>query len=820
MRLYERFGDKGYHTCVATTFGIDFDAYESIALARLRGAGCRNNLLITDGRMLTHALGGASELPQRAGTHYTVSGVTMNGVFHPKLFLQFGRRGGRLIVGSANLTPSGLAGNLELVDTITCDDTGGGAQTLIAQAWAFVSAFIDGDQRSLANQCSWMEARTPWLNAAGGTAGLVSLADGTLAALLTSGQGDGIAERFAGIIDEAVRRLVVISPYWDPNLSALAYLSTRLGAPETAVVVDPETREFPKDAVNAISGLTLYDRGNFRAGRFIHAKAVLAQGDAADHLLIGSANCTRAALGGAGFAGSNAEACLYRRLPAGSVLEALELMDILTEENSIQASALDPPEYADDLPLEDLQRAGAGQFELQGDTLHWYPPPVNDPDACTIELLDESARGLACTFKKLTTHSGMTRRYELSETERHPAFARITFSDGRESPPAIVTRVDRLRMEIRETQRSGPQRKIEELEVDPDASLALLELLDELEGLEHDPSTPKEPLSRPQGRNENGDDRDPSHYRILTYEQFIAGRRPRTTGSTAAYNSLAGSDVAIVRSILNRIIGLGNDAEDNDNENEPYGNAFDLGDETDDAEGALVNGQDFGTRAAVSEEESDQQDRHRQGQQRRATQAELVKAVERFRDGLKTRLAANSRLTNYDLIRLRALLMILSTTASPLPMSEIGHEGDESSLRVLPVEGDQNSWPILMGRLLFAMFGGSNPAIQQLHLRNEHDQIPGDFNECWGTCYWCLQACLLAPISKPQRERVGKFLMSLARNIFFLTLPSKEELVSGQITNVINRMNDRYSKELHLDSAAIRAGHCALVEEVFSSDQT
>ena len=44
MKLYERYGDKGYHTSIITTFGIDFDAYENIILPRLRGAGCYNNV--------------------------------------------------------------------------------------------------------------------------------------------------------------------------------------------------------------------------------------------------------------------------------------------------------------------------------------------------------------------------------------------------------------------------------------------------------------------------------------------------------------------------------------------------------------------------------------------------------------------------------------------------------------------------------------------------------------------------------------------------------------------------------------------------------
>ena len=189
-------------------------------------------MVIADGRMLTHALNGASELPQRAGTHYTVSGAATGDLFHPKLILQFGRRGGRLIVGSANMTPSGLAGNLELVDTLTCDEAGSGAQQLIVQAWEFASAFIDGDRQSLANQRSWMQARAPWLDSAEAATGLVPLVDGTLAALLTSGQAEGLGERFAAMIDETVHRLVVISPYWDPCLTALSHLATRLGAME------------------------------------------------------------------------------------------------------------------------------------------------------------------------------------------------------------------------------------------------------------------------------------------------------------------------------------------------------------------------------------------------------------------------------------------------------------------------------------------------------------------------------------------------------------------------------------------------------------
>ena len=137
MKLYQQFAEKGYHTCIVTTFGLDFDTYETVVLPRLRGAGCRNNIVVADGRMLTLALDGRSSLPARAGSHYTVSGVRGNGgVFHPKLFLQVGRDRGRLMVGSANMTAAGLAGNLELIATFRSRGTGDAERQLIVQGVA------------------------------------------------------------------------------------------------------------------------------------------------------------------------------------------------------------------------------------------------------------------------------------------------------------------------------------------------------------------------------------------------------------------------------------------------------------------------------------------------------------------------------------------------------------------------------------------------------------------------------------------------------------------------------------------------------------
>jgi hypothetical protein len=120
MKLYEVFDDKGFHTTIMTTFGVEFDAFESIVLSRLRDAECRNVMLVCDAGMLGLALADAGRPPKSAGTSYLVTKARAAGVFHPKVIVQIGKNRGRLIVASANATAPGLAGNLELATTIEC----------------------------------------------------------------------------------------------------------------------------------------------------------------------------------------------------------------------------------------------------------------------------------------------------------------------------------------------------------------------------------------------------------------------------------------------------------------------------------------------------------------------------------------------------------------------------------------------------------------------------------------------------------------------------------------------------------------------------
>jgi hypothetical protein len=339
IKLYDGFNARGFHTSLITSFGVDFDAFESIVLPRLRGAGCFNTALLTDRGMLAYALEDAAALPAYAGRHYTVTGIGAAGVFHPKLVLQLGRAGGRLVVTSANMTAPGLAGNLELAGELEVESSQLGECRLLAAAWRFLQRLVPPDDPGLAYQLDWMLRRSVWLTDTEPASGPVAVADGGVAAWLASDQARGIAAEFAALVEERpVKRLTVISPYWDADLAALKFLIEELKPTETMLLIDVGNALFPRDAVRGLPNRTsIYDVEKLKVadGRFVHAKTVIVETATADHVLYGSANCTVAALGDGNAPGSNVEACLYRRLAADTVLAQLKVTALLAENASV-----------------------------------------------------------------------------------------------------------------------------------------------------------------------------------------------------------------------------------------------------------------------------------------------------------------------------------------------------------------------------------------------------------------------------------------------------------------------------------------------------
>ena len=808
MKLYDRFGTNGFHTSLISTFGIDFDTYENVCLNRLRGAGCTNNFILPDARMLSLALDGASALPRHAGRLYAAAGMgaRRKGVFHSKLFLRLGRRGGELLAGSANMTAPGLAGNRELMGMIACGVDESGERQLVAAAWAYLEARLDRTQTSIAQQVAWMLARTPWLKDVEPVTGLTALRDGSVAAFLTNDAETGIGRQFVDFIEgRPVERLIVISPYWDEKLGGLKQLIAQLTPRETVLMIEPDRQRFPADALQDVSDVALRDISALDDKRFVHAKAIIAQTREVDHVLFGSANCTIAALGSDFSRGINDETCLYRRLPANASIGALGIERLLTTEHEIKADQIELPQPTDDLDLAEIARRDPGLFECVYDILTWWPP-LSAKDVSAIELLDADGKQCPAILTDITPELSAMRRFRLSGTDERPALARLRYVDGTASAPAIVALADILRQRARESRGKKAEAAAARLAEETDEGFWLLEALDILQAAEERQTGGDTKTVTRKRRPADKPEQPEQDHRTLAYDRFIAGRRLRSDDIKLMPSSFGGSDLALVRGFINRILGIGGHDEIPPDPDDDDGRAFDMGDETGDAESAIERGDEFAkpTPKRADEEEEEKKKKDREKARREAHRDDIIAKVTAF-DELIYEHSSDGKLSAVDILKLRALIIVVAVTG--WSGAENNRAGKQTAMQAFPAAGDANSWPRLMGRVLFALFGGSHPAIHELRLKASFDDLTADIVEGWATCFWAIQACLDG--AREHKENVGlvKPLGTLAQRLYAVTRLQGVEMTGPGVMRVIKAMNERYAARLGIDAGVVERAH-------------
>jgi len=808
MKYSEHFGDKGFHTTVMTTFGIDFDAYETVVLPRLQGSGCHNNIVLSDAGMLTYALDGGSALPAAAGRQYSVVGAQVGGrgVFHPKIVLQVGRQQARLFVGSANISASGLGGNLEVVGRLNCNRGDSGERRIIAAAWHYLERHLDREQSAVSHQIEWMRTRAGWLLDTPPAEGPVTLTDGTLAAFQSDGGAASIGSRFADLVGgEPVDRLVVISPYWDEELTALSHLAARLNPREVVIFIDTTSTFFPGMALSVLPNARILDLRQFAQQRFVHAKAIVAQTQDWDHLLYGSANCTLAALGTSDWQGWNAEACLYRRLAPGAAIDTLRLTELVEHAPALDPHALPAYVRAELLPLAETHLRCPGRFECQRDVLYWRPSGSRDGQ---VELLDTMGDRLAANLVPVGASRDLL-TFKLSGLSARPAFARLRIADGTVSAPAVVSAVDVLREAVREPRSRQIELAAQQLGEETEEGLWLLEMLDDLEAAEIQ-LLRVDKLPAPGGAQRDGAaGTGQAAYQTLSYDKFVEGRRLRGENIRPTQHSFLGSELSLVRGFLNRILAIdrGRAPHDEACNDAALANAFDLGDETEDAASAVESGKEFpgGERREASGVPPEGQHGMRV-QQMRATRQQIAACVEKFQNAMRKR-AETGDLSAADLLRLRVLLMVVA--ASGCGLYEVAldmpqHQIQRSSFQVLPMDGEY-AWPLMLGRVLFAFFGGNPAPIRALKIDIGHSDIPDDMLECWATCYWATQACLLAATTYAGAAVVNRNgrLGRLAATIYNLTGLRPDELQSDGIRQLFDALSARFESRLVMSPAGL-----------------
>ncbi|MCZ0812220.1 hypothetical protein N5A93_08255 [Roseovarius sp. EGI FJ00037] len=442
MKYYAMLGDKGHHATLLTSFEIASDVLDNVVYPKLSSGGSRLIGIIGDRDRVNRHFEefGPSRL---AGQTYHLAKRKVNGAFHPKIILQIGKNGGRLVVASSNLTSGGIAGNLEVATQMTVHQEETWAAPLLKASLAYFSAHTAADDLAMWRIIKRAQQRgASWLQQAEAAREVID-PDGNRHALLVETESTGVADQFVDFTQaDSIEKLVIVSPFWDQTLAAVSRLRESLGTPELSLVLDPRYHDLDPGAFSQLShaGLHSIEELDARHGRRLHAKMIVACGLNADYVLSGSANATTAGLYGRRGGPGNAEACLARTEPAGTALHRLGLSVCLSETISIDTLA--PPIPAPETETEaDAPVRDGGALTLQHSRLIWVPPDDCVPATCRIIL--EGKGGTA--LETLTPRRiGNTWGADITCADAPPLRGRIHLSETETSAIVPLTSLDRL----------------------------------------------------------------------------------------------------------------------------------------------------------------------------------------------------------------------------------------------------------------------------------------------------------------------------------------------------------------------------------------
>jgi hypothetical protein len=284
------FFSRDVHTFWATTFQLDLKLFDQFLLKRL-GTEPLNAVVLCDEDDLSETLGQLTEVDRHvaanANRRYLLRGmrVASGGRFHPKTYFFASRRRTVLLVGSGNLTRSGLDRGAETFATF---DASVDNDQPVIRAWAaWVRELVDArDDAALRARYEHLRATVPSL--VGSTDQAIFFTNGT--------------RTFVDVLDSLrpanVTELHVSAPFFDERAEALRGLIERV-KPTESVRVYLGAR--PSVDGNALASMlsstgvpaTVYQ---FDPDRFVHAKLVGLVGPDGGLLACGSANLSHAAL--------------------------------------------------------------------------------------------------------------------------------------------------------------------------------------------------------------------------------------------------------------------------------------------------------------------------------------------------------------------------------------------------------------------------------------------------------------------------------------------------------------------------------------------
>jgi hypothetical protein len=283
-----------------TAYTFDFLFFERRVLPVLRGTGVKNINVFVDKKELASSVEMAGP-KSFAGHHaYSLIDVASIGVFHPKIMLLIGKTEGMLVVGSGNLTGSGLSSNDEIWSAFHFKDVGHPHAVLFAQAWSYISRWFSNARGVHREKLAWIKRDAPWITELSDSSEAVEI-DDVRYSFVQNGTTDNHWGALTNLSFKA-DKMTLVAPYYDQDGKTIEALINLFQPKSSACIVDDSTGKPPLKFEMIRDNVAFYrwhdcikSEDDFK-GR-LHAKMIhLINGDE-EILYLGSANITVQALG-------------------------------------------------------------------------------------------------------------------------------------------------------------------------------------------------------------------------------------------------------------------------------------------------------------------------------------------------------------------------------------------------------------------------------------------------------------------------------------------------------------------------------------------
>lgn len=380
-------------TCWITTYNVDLGLFDSFLLPRL-GEPPLNAVVLADARRLDDTLASIPTDEQwrleRANRRWLLRGVPTGASFHPKTLLFTDARRATLLVGSGNLSLSGLDTGHETFTAYRSDDETG--RQVIASWHAWMHRLLDllPDDDTLRRRFTDLTTRLPDLPDASDSAFLHNLDRSIL---------DRLVDRLP---DMRPDHLHLAAPFYDPQARAVAQLLARLQPRRLtlylcrdAKVDGTALRDVLDDARLPVTALRYIDDVGIPIG-FVHAKLIGLTYPSGDGFIVGgSANLSQAALLSTpsvdGWA--NVEAASIAQVPAEElVLAFTDDSRLRTEPTDLRAIAdltfdIEPDPAPPEVRLLRAERRPDGTLGITTDPSQ-LPPVAELTDGASTAAID------------------------------------------------------------------------------------------------------------------------------------------------------------------------------------------------------------------------------------------------------------------------------------------------------------------------------------------------------------------------------------------------------------------------------------------------